>query len=113
MEIVWPALLRLSGDAELQVVRDALQWESDPHLHAAHYLPADTLIDVEGHVYALDRKTEGRVSPVFTGEKVLLETVIAAVQAHAAQMGSCCVAKFSASTIGEAIAAVEDGRCLR
>jgi hypothetical protein len=113
MEIVWPALLRLSGEAELQVVHDAMQWSSDPHLHGAHYLPSDTLIDAEGRVYALDCKTEGRVSPVFTGEKASLETVVTAVQAHAAQMGSCCVAKFSVSSIREAIDAVEDGRCLR
>lgn len=113
MEIMWPALLRLSGEAELQVVHDALQWDSDPHLHAAHYLPSDALIDAEGRIYMLERTMEGRASPVFTGEHASLETVVAAIQAHAAQSGSCCAAKFSAATIREAIAAVEDSRCLR
>lgn len=113
MEVVWPALLRLTGEAELLVVHDAHGWNSDPHLHAAHYLPSDMLLDAEGRLYTLERQADGRIHPAATGATASLEEVIATVQAHAAQMGACCVAKFSAATIREAIAAVEDGRCLR
>jgi hypothetical protein len=113
MSIAWPALLRLTGEAELLVVRDQAQWEADPHLHAAHYLPTDALMDAEGKIYSLQREAHGRVALQATGRIATLAEVIADVQAHAAQAGSCCVAKFSAATIHEAIAAVEDGRCLR
>lgn len=113
MSIAWPALLRLTGEAELLVVHDQAQWDGDPHLHAAHYLPTDVLIDAEGAIHRLRRETHGPVALQSTGHSATLAEVIADVQAHAAQAGSCCVAKFSATTIREAIAAVEDGRCLR
>lgn len=113
MGIAWPALLRLTGEAELLVVRDQAQWDGDPHLHAAHYLPTDVLIDAEGGIHGLRREAHGRVALQPTGHTVTLAEVVAAVQAHAAQAGSCCVAKFSAASIREAIMAVDDGRCLR
>ena len=113
MSVAWPALLRLTGEAELLVVHDRVQWESDPHLHAAHYLPTDVLIDAEGKIHGLQREPDGRVVPQITGKTAALAEVIADVQAHAAQAGSCCVAKFSAASIREAIMAVDDGRCLR
>lgn len=112
MSIAWPALLRLSGEAELQVVQNQAEWDADPHLHAAHYLADDILIDAEGHIHALQPQTNRRVLPVATGEVASLQEVIAYVQAHSAQMGACCVAKFSASTIREAIASVTQRHCL-
>jgi hypothetical protein len=113
MSVAWPALLRLTGEAELLVVQDQAQWDGDPHLHAVHYLPTDVLIDAAGVIHGLRRETHGRIALQPTGQMVTLAQVIADVQAHAAQAGSCCVAKFSAASIREAIAAVEDGRCLR
>jgi hypothetical protein len=113
MNVAWPALLRLTGEAELLVVHDQAQWEGDPHLQLAHYLPTDALIDADGKIHSLQREANGRVVPQPTRHTATLAEVITAVQAHAAQAGSCCVAKFSAASIREAIMAVEDGRCLR
>jgi hypothetical protein len=94
-------------------VHDQSQWEGDSHLHLAHYLPTDALIDADGKIHSLQREANGRVVPQPTRHTVTLAEAITAVQAHAAQAGSCCVAKFSADSIREAIMAVEDGRCLR
>lgn len=113
MTIAWPALLRFTGAAELLVVHDQAQWDYDPHLHAAYYLPTDVLIDAEGKIYDLQCRARQRVVPHATGNTATLVEVIAAVQAHAAQAGFCCVAKFSAASIREAITAVADDSTYR
>lgn len=111
MNIAWPALLRLTGDAELQVVLDQQDWNHDSHLHATHYLPTDVLIDAAGQIYGLQHREGHLVVPRPTGHAATLDEIVTAVQAHSAQAGSCCAVKFSANSIREAIAAIATPRC--
>lgn len=113
MDIAWPAFLHLTGDAELQVVHDRNMWEQDPHLHAAHYLPTDVLIDSAGNRYALKRLSGKQVTLETTGQAATLQEVIHLIRAHEEQQGSCCVAKFLAPSIRDAIAALDSRHCMR
>jgi predicted NAD/FAD-binding protein len=107
--ITWPAMLRLTGEAELAYLHDQADW--DMHAHGSHYLATDVLIDAAGAIYTLERGTDGNIRPQATGKSAALDEVVDAVRGHAAQLGSCCVAKFSASSIPEAIAAVRSFHC--
>jgi len=102
-------MLRLTGEAELAYLHDQADW--DMHAHGSHYLTSDYLIDASGAIYSLKRGAGGDVQLQATGKSATLDEVVNAVRAHAAQSGSCCVAKFSASSIPEAIAAVRSFHC--
>lgn len=106
MPIAWPAIIHYAGQHELAYVRDAAAWNNDPHLHACTYVDADRLIDSEGNIYKLTAATDGLVTPQPTDEHVSLQVVIALIRAHEAALGTCCVAKFHASSIREAIASL-------
>jgi hypothetical protein len=107
--ITWPAMLRLTGEAELAYLHDPADWER--HVHGSNYLATDVLIDASGAIYTLERGTDGNLRPQATEKSATLDEIVDAVRAHAAQMGSCCVAKFSATSIPEAIAAVRSFHC--
>lgn len=104
--ITWPAIVKYAGEAELAYVEDQAAWDADAHLHGFRYEASDVLIDSNGATYALPNAAHGWVKPEPTGKSASLEEVIEMVRAHAAQMGSCCVAKFSASSIQEAFCAI-------
>lgn len=106
MSIAWPALLRLHGEAELTAFHDQAAWERE--MHTTHYLPEDALIDAEGNLYTIQSPS---ALPIATGQRISLAEVVALVQAHAAQRGDCCVAKFSAASIRDAIEAVSEELC--
>ena len=105
--ITWPAIIKYSGEAELTYVESQAEWNADAHLHGFRYEKADVLIDSNGEIYALSNVVvNDSVRPEPTGKLASLEKVIEMVRAHASQMGSCCVSKFSASSIQEAVYAV-------
>lgn len=105
--IDWPAIVAHADDAELLYVHDQRAWDRDADLHAADYHAADCLIDAAGHVFALTRKQAARVVPEATGTSRSLHQVLGLVKAHAAQAGSCCVAKLYAPSIRDALAIVK------
>jgi hypothetical protein len=104
--ITWPAIIKYAGQAELAYVQDQAEWNADVHLHGFRYEMTDVLIDSKGEIYALLNAVNGPVRPEPMGRFARLEEVIEMVRAHAAQMGSCCVSKFYASSIQEAVSAV-------
>ena len=104
--IVWPAIIKYAGQAELAYVQDQAQWDADAHLHGSRYEKTDVLIDSNGEIYMLSNAVNGSVRPESTGKFTELEEVIEMVRAHASQMGSCCISKFSALSIREAVCAV-------
>jgi hypothetical protein len=104
--ITWPAIIKYIGQAELAYVQDQAEWDADVHLHGFRYEKADVLIDSQGEIYALLNAVNGLVRPEPMGEFARLEEVIEMVRAHASQLGSCCVSKFYASSIHEAVCAV-------
>jgi hypothetical protein len=104
--IAWPAIIKYAGQAELAYVKDQAAWDADALLYGFRNEKADVLIDSNGEIYTLSNVMNGSVRPEPACEVVLLEEVIEMVRAHAAQMGACCVSKFYASSIYEAVCAV-------
>lgn len=104
--IAWPAIVKYAGQAELAYVNDQTEWDADVHRHGLRYEKDDMFIDSKGEIYTLSNALNGSVRPTPTGKHALLAEVIEMVRAHAAQMGTCCVSKFYASSIYEAVCAV-------
>jgi hypothetical protein len=104
--ITWPAIIKYSGDAELAYIGTQAEWDADAHLHGFRVEQTDVLIDSNGEIYALSTVVNGTVLPEPTGKLASLEQVVELVRAHASQLGSCCVAKFSASSVREALRSV-------
>ena len=49
----WPAILKVSGDPELALIKDQAQWDSDPHLLATASCGSHMLIDYHGNTFEL------------------------------------------------------------
>ncbi|MCW8934708.1 MAG: DUF4144 domain-containing protein [Gammaproteobacteria bacterium] len=105
--INWPAVIKHSDDAELIHVRDQVQWDDDADLHSFDYNEADCLIDSTGCVFDITNKEAGIVRPSASELVLELKSILGLVKAHAAQSGSCCVAKLYAPTIEDAYKIVE------
>ena len=104
--ISWPCLLQQAGDAELVYVDDQAAWVADAGLQDANYNAEDRLIDARGQLFSLTQRRDGVIQPKPLGDTLSLHDILGLVKAHAAQSGSCCVAKLYAPTIGAAFAIV-------
>src|SRR5450830_1231056 len=102
-QLIWPAIIHYHGQAELAFIADQLAWEKGQYLQAVRYHPSDALIDAEGCLYQILTNADGSVSLQRLNEKASLQEVIEMIRAHAAELGACCVAKFSATSIQDAI----------
>jgi hypothetical protein len=102
----WPAIVKHSDDAELIYVGDETEWNNDAELCSSEYDVTDYLIDVSGNIFTLTRIENKRVIPEPNGNAIALHELLGLVKAHAAQKGSCCVAKLYAPTIGDAFGIV-------
>jgi len=105
--INWPAIINHTDDAELVYVSDNEQWDGDADLNSFEYIATDRLIDSSGRIFNMTDREEGVVKPKATGDIIELKVILGLVKAHAAQSGSCCVAKLYAPTIREAYKIVE------
>lgn len=105
--ILWPAVLKYDGDAELAFIGSQAEWETDAALHRFWFKATDVLIDSAGLCYSLSEQSSGLTIPK-PKDVISLDAIIDLVRAHASQSGACCVSKFSAASIREAILAVED-----
>ena len=103
----WPAIIKHSDDAELVYVSDQSEWDKDADLHGFAYDESDYLIDSSGDIYTLTKRSNKNVKPEANGDSISLIEFLGLVKAHAAQKGSCCVAKLYAPTIGDAFKIVE------
>ncbi|MCW9015143.1 MAG: DUF4144 domain-containing protein [Gammaproteobacteria bacterium] len=100
--INWPAIIKLSDDAELIYVSDQAEWDNDTELHCFVYDETDYLIDSSGHIFKLTNRTNNCAIPDSTDNTLQLTEILGLIKAHAAQQGSCCVAKLFAPTISDA-----------
>jgi hypothetical protein len=101
----WPILLQYAGQAELEYVADAVQWQRMATEHHMHFHRGDRVIDSEGNLYRpIEHADHIELQPL--GSRITLQETIALVQNHQADAGQCCVAKFSATSIGECISAL-------
>ena len=106
LDIIWPAIIKYDDDDELGYVVDQQQWNQATGLHQFQFDGSDVLIDSSGQVYSLTM-IENSVSINTTGEIKNLKEILGLVKAHAAQAGSCCVAKLYAPSIYEAFKIVK------
>ena len=104
--IRWPAVVSMDGDAELIYVADQHDWEDGGRCHPL-YTGADYLLDATGRVYRLALTHSGDVRVEASGDSRTLLDVLGLVKAHAAQSGSCCVAKLYAPSIRQALELVK------
>ena len=105
--VIWPAIIKHSDDPELIYVRDQTEWENDLELHYFEYDENDYLFDSSGKTYTLEEKENFYINPEPNGDAMSLQEILGLVKAHAAQQGSCCVAKLYAPSIVEAFKIVE------
>lgn len=99
--IKWPAIIKLDGDDELIHVTDADQFIDDSALQQTHFREQDTLIDSSGSVYRISNINSLTLTP--TNEWMTLEEIEKLLQLHLSNQGTCCVAKFHANSVNEAI----------
>lgn len=102
--INWPAILSYVGDNELAYIADQSEWDLDSNWHCFDYQSNDLLIDSQGIAYSLSHRKNSLVVPEPTQQTLSLEQVSELIKAHLSAQGSCCVTKFFASSIKEAIA---------
>jgi hypothetical protein len=105
--VQWPAIIKHSDDAELTYISDQAAWDSDADLHDFNYDDSDCLVDSGGKVYGLTNRQNNQINPEPRGESISLYDFLGLVKAHAAQKGSCCVAKLYAPTFVEAFKIIE------
>lgn len=100
--MLWPGVIKHSSDAELTYVCDQATWDNDADLHHFDYDVSDYLIDSTGKLFSLTRREGKLVKPEPTARSMTLDDVLDIVRAHAAEKGSCCIAKIYAPSIEEA-----------
>lgn len=102
----WPAIIKLHADDELIYIADAEQFANDAALRQMHINAQDMLIDSDGVVYQIRRGQQLQLLPAAT--TLGLEEVEQLLRLHLASDATCCVSKFYASSIREALSAVFD-----
>jgi hypothetical protein len=95
----WPCIIKHANDPELTYL------DNEQELACLEPDESDILIDATGSVYTPE-KTEWVAGT--TSETMDLTQVLGLVKAHAAQSGSCCVAKLYAPTISDAFTIVKE-----
>jgi len=102
--IQWPAIIKLHADDELIFVPDAVQFVSDVSLQLTHVQAQDMLIDSSGAVYHISNRPALELTP--TGVMLSLDEVEDLLRSHLSNNGTCCVSKFYAPSIREALVSV-------
>jgi hypothetical protein len=109
--LIWPAIIKHSGDAELTYVSSQSEWDNDVDLHNQDFDESDCLIDSMGKLFNMVKADDTYITPEFNGKSMSLVEILGLIKAHAAQKDCCCVAKLYAPTIDEAfkiIASLEE-----
>ena len=105
--INWPAIIKHSNDPELMFVSSQTEWENDVDIQCFEYEAEDYLVDSYGKIYTLNGKVNSCINPEPSGDSKSLKEILGLVKDHAAQQGSCCVAKLYAPSITEAFKIIE------
>lgn len=102
--IDWPSIIKLYADDELIFIRDVDALENDETLTQMRLQVQDKLIDASGRVYCLSDTESLTFTPI--SHKMTLDEVVKLLRLHLTNQGSCCVAKFDAKSIREAVTSV-------
>jgi hypothetical protein len=97
----FPAVIKLHADDELMLITNKFEFENDQNLSNMYFQPQDILIDKRGHVFNL-HKAE-RLTLLKTDDILSLDEVIMLVKLHLSNHGACCISKFSAESIEDAL----------
>ncbi len=97
----FPAIIKLHADDELIFIATRSDFEQNSDLSRMYFQPQDRLIDKIGHIFKL--QNTGQLAFTATSDVMPLEEVIKLVQLHLSNHGTCCVSKFSAHSIEEAL----------
>jgi len=100
----WPAIIKLHADDELIFVPDAVQFVSVVALQLTHIQAQDMLIDSSGAVYHISNKPKLELAP--TAVMLSLDEVEELLRLHLSNNGTCCVSKFFAPSIRDALMSV-------
>lgn len=100
----WPAIIKFDGDDELIYVADAGQLIDDSELQQTYFREQDKIIDSSGSTYRINVANTLNLTP--TNEYMTLEEIKELLQLHLSNHGTCCVAKFHANSIREALMSV-------
>lgn len=99
--VQWPAIIKLHADHELIYIADANQFTNDDALHQMHIQANDMLIDCQGTVYRIHNRPE--LELYATDVSLSLNEVEELLRLHLANRGTCCVYKFHAGSVHQAI----------
>jgi hypothetical protein len=93
----WPAIIKHNEDAELTYINNRDEWQHNFTSGDVDFDETDLLIDTSGNTFSI------RDTGLVANNKIQsLESILGLVKAHAAQAGSCCVAKLYAPSIEDA-----------
>lgn len=99
--VIWPAIIKLHGDDELIFILDAVDLDNDTALYQMQLQAQDKLIDSTGAVYCISNRPALALAQADLS--LSLDTVENLLQLHLSDHGTCCVSKFHANSIREAL----------
>lgn len=108
--IIWPALLKFTGDDELLFVANQQAWDSEASVYAASSQPEDILVDSQGAKFELKKNSANTLEPVASQQFIELDSLLALIKLHQSQSGACCAAKLYFPTIAEAVLSLKDSQ---
>jgi hypothetical protein len=97
----FPAVIKLHADDELMLIANKFAFENDHNLTNMYFQPQDILIDSRGHVFNI-QKAE-RLYLLKADDILPLDEIIKLVKLHLSNHGACCISKFSADSIEDAL----------
>jgi hypothetical protein len=97
----FPAVIKLHADDELILIANELEFKNNQNLRNTYLQPQDILIDNSGHIFNIHNTEQLALSK--TDDVMQLNEVIKLVQLHLSNNGTCCISKFSAHSIQDAL----------
>lgn len=97
----FPAIIKLHADDELILIADKSTFENTQNLKNMYFQPQDIVIDKRGHIFKIEQSQHLVLSK--TCDVMQLEDIIKLIQLHLSNDQTCCVSKFSAHSIQDAL----------
>jgi len=102
--VKWPAIIKLDADDELIFISDADEFANDTALREMQLQAQDKLIDSTGAVFTISNRPA--LTLTVTDSQLSLNAVENLLRLHLSNHGTCCVSKFHANSIREALMSV-------
>lgn len=102
--IIWPAIIKYSGQHELFYISDEIAWNLNCDLRCSSFGLGDLLIDSDGVSYDLTDVRE--ISLLRSNGSLNLGELTELVRYHASELGHCCVSKLGFPSIATALESV-------